>query len=42
MEAAESPFREGFRWNWMPEIDRRFQLPAGLRLVVLVSRYPIR
>ena len=32
----------GFRWKWMPKIDRRFQLPAGLRLVVLVSRYPIR
>ncbi len=42
MEAAECPFSGGFRWNRMPEISHRFQLPAGLKLVVLVSRYPIR
>ncbi len=41
IEAAECP-SGGFRCNGMPEIDRRFQLPAGLKLVVLVSRYPIR
>ena len=40
-EAAECPLG-GLSVEMDAEIDRRFQLPAGLKLVVLVSRYPIR